>query len=106
MFTNFEEHAANSMLGHPDSPPRTDGRLYFSHDWERTLYGLALAMAKEGHFEWEMFRQQLIQTIAEWEQGPCEGQPNWRYYECYLHAFEKVLGKHGILSAKELASSG
>ncbi|WP_439892952.1 nitrile hydratase accessory protein (plasmid) [Ralstonia sp. 25C] len=105
MFTNFEEHAANSMLGQPDSPPRSDGRLYFSHDWERTLYGLALAMAKEGHFEWEAFRQRLIQIIAEWEQGPCDGQPSWQYYECYLLAFEKVLAEHGILNRADPAVS-
>ncbi|MGF6999643.1 nitrile hydratase accessory protein [Paraburkholderia sp. GAS32] len=102
MFTNFEEYAANSMLGHPDSPPRSDGKLYFSRAWERKIYGLAMAMAKEGHFEWEAFRQNLIETIAGWERAPCEGQPNWQYYECYLKAFEKVLSEHGILDVAEL----
>lgn len=99
MFSNFEEFAANSMLGHPDSPPRGDGRLHFSHDWERTIYGMAMAMAKEGHFEWEDFRGHLIDTIAAWERGACDGQPNWHYYECYLAAFQKILVERGILDA-------
>jgi nitrile hydratase subunit beta len=51
MFTRFEEYAATQMLGQPDSPPRSEGKLFFSEDWQRTVFGLALALPKEGHFE-------------------------------------------------------
>ena len=102
MFTRFEEHAACSMQGQPDAPPRAQGRLLFHRDWERQLYGLAMAVAKEGHFEWESFRQELISAIAAWEQGGCEGQPRWDYYERYLEALVAVLQQHGVLNADEL----
>jgi len=46
MFTNFEEYAATQMLGQPDSPPRSSGKLYFSEDWQRTLFGMAMALSK------------------------------------------------------------
>lgn len=102
MFTRFEEFAANSMLGHKDSPPRAQGRLYFSQDWQRSVYGLALALSKAGHFEWEAFRQKLICSISTWEQMPCANQPPWDYYERYLEALIKVLQEHSLLDIDEL----
>jgi len=102
MFTRFEEFAANSMLGHKDSPPRSQGRLHFTQDWQRSLYGLALALSKAGHFEWEAFRQNLIGSISTWEQLPCDNQPPWDYYERYLEALIKVLQQHSLLGTGEL----
>ena len=52
MFTRFEEYAATQMLGQPDSPPRSEGKLFFREEWQRTVFGMALALSKEGHFEW------------------------------------------------------
>ena len=69
MFTRFEEYAATQMLGQPDSPPRSGGKLFFSEKWQRTVFGMALALSKEGHFEWEHFRQQLMSAIATWEKA-------------------------------------
>jgi nitrile hydratase accessory protein len=102
MFTRFEEYAASSMLGHPDSPPRLQGKLLFSKEWEREVFGLALA--KAGCFEWEDFRQNLIESIAEWENAPCDGQPRWDYYERFFVALMKTLKVSGLLSAAEFAT--
>jgi nitrile hydratase accessory protein len=105
MFTRFEEYAAAQMLGQPDSPPRSQGKLYFSQDWQRTVYGLAMALSKEGYFEWEDFRQGLISAIAAWETDACGGsQTPWDYYECYTNALVGVLKKQGLLSPQELES--
>ncbi|XUW93339.1 nitrile hydratase accessory protein (plasmid) [Burkholderia sp. M6-3] len=103
MFTRFEEYAAASMLGADDSPPRLDGKLFFSNRWERDVFGLALSLSKAGYFEWEDFRQSLIKAIAHWESGPCEGQPRWDYYERFLEALLDVVGSSGVLSRDELA---
>lgn len=102
MFTRFEEFAANSMLGQKDSPPRAQGRLHFTQDWQRSLYGLALALSKAGHFEWEAFRQNLMASISTWEQLPCSHQQPWDYYERYLEALIKVLQEHSLLDINEL----
>jgi nitrile hydratase accessory protein len=105
MFTSFEEYAAAQMLGHPDSPPRSQGKLFFSEDWQRTVYGLAMALAKAGYFEWEDFRQQLIASIAAWEAGACGGnQTPWDYYACYTTALQQVLEQNGVLQSGELDS--
>jgi nitrile hydratase accessory protein len=102
MFTRFEEFAANSMLGHIDSPPRSQGRLHFTQDWQRSVYGLALALSKAGYFEWESFRQNLIGSISTWEQLSCDNQPPWDYYDRYLEALIKVLQQHSLLDKDEL----
>jgi nitrile hydratase accessory protein len=102
MFTHFEEYAATQMLGQPDSPPRSDGKLYFSEEWQRKIFGMALALSKEGHFEWEDFRQKLISSIAEWERDACGGQTTWDYYDRYTLALISVLEQYGVLQAGEL----
>jgi nitrile hydratase accessory protein len=102
MFTRFEEFAAAQMLGQPDSPPRSLGKLHFSEDWQRKLFGLTLAVSKEGHFEWEDFRKNLIRSIADWEQLDCKDQPSWDYYERFLLALVQVLEQHQVLSPGEI----
>lgn len=102
MFTRFEEFAATQMLGQPDSPPRSQGKLHFDHEWQRKLFGMALAVAKEGHFEWEDFRQQLIRSIGDWEQLDCGAQPPWDYYERFLEALTRALHLHQLASKSEI----
>jgi nitrile hydratase accessory protein len=102
MFTRFEEYAASAMLGHTDSPPHSQGKLYFSEAWQRKLFGLTLAVSKEGHYEWEEFRKNLIQSIGEWEEMDCKKQPPWDYYERFLLAFVQVLEQQGVLTATEI----
>lgn len=104
MFTRFEEFAAAQMLGQPDSPPHKQGRLHFEGDWQRTLFGLTLAMSKAGHFEWETFRQELIRSIGEWEGLDCGDQPPWDYYERFLEALLSVLEQQGLVLPSDLAA--
>ncbi|WP_042260093.1 nitrile hydratase accessory protein [Paraburkholderia heleia] len=103
MFTRFEEYAAASMLGHADSPPRVEGKLLFTNRWERDVFGLALSLAKAGCFEWEDFRQCLIEAIGRWEALECAHQPRWDYYERFFEALLKVIGASGTLDPAELA---
>jgi nitrile hydratase subunit beta len=102
MFTRFEEYAATQMLGQPDSPPRSEGKLFFNEAWQRTVFGMALALSKEGHFEWEDFRQHLIARIAAWEEEACDSKATWDYYECYAMALIAMLEQCGILEPGEL----
>ena len=105
MQTCFEHFAATSMLGCEDAPPRSNGGLAFGRDWERRAFGLALALAKDGHFEWEDFRQALIASIARWEGSHAADDPTWDYYQCWLEALVGVLGEVGLVSTDELRAS-
>jgi nitrile hydratase accessory protein len=107
MFTRFEEYAASSMLGAPDSPPRMQGKLLFDEAWQRSVFGMALSLSKAGYFEWEDFRVNLIESIAEWERDRadgCAGQPNWDYYERFRIALMRTLSASGVLDPSELAA--
>ena len=104
MFTSFEEFATASMVGSADSPPRHDGKLFFTNRWERDVFGLALSLSKAGCFDWEDFRQCLIASIGRWETeaAECANQPRWDYYERFLEALLSVIESSGTLSAAEL----
>jgi nitrile hydratase accessory protein len=102
MQTSFEHFAATSMLGCKDAPPRNNGALAFSSEWERRAFGLALALSKDGHYEWEDFRQALIAHIARWEATHEIDDPSWQYYQRWLSALESVLDQSGLVPPEML----
>lgn len=104
MQTCFEHFAATSMLGCEDAPPRANGALAFSRPWERRAFGLALALAKEGYFEWEDFRQALIASIDGWERSHAQDDPSWDYYQRWLDALLHVVERAGLLDPSALDS--
>ncbi|ODR92333.1 MULTISPECIES: nitrile hydratase accessory protein [Rhizobiaceae] len=102
MLTQFEHFAVTEMLGQPDSPPRANGTLCFGSDWERTSFGIALALAKEGYFEWDYFRDELIASIKRWEDEHPADYSSWNYYDQFLTALESAVVKTNLLTASEL----
>lgn len=100
MLTRFEHFAVTEMLGADDSPPRQNGALCFSHDWERSAFGMALALARAGHFEWEDFRLNLIDEINRWENAHALDDPSWNYYEQFLAALERTVAQAGLLDGQ------
>ena len=104
MQTRFEQFAVTSMLGSGDSPPRLNGKLCFSQAWERQAFGVALALSKTGHFDWEDFRQKLIAAIGEWEDTHSLDDPSWSYYERWLTALERLLIEEKLVTAEDLAA--
>ncbi len=105
MLTRFEHFAVTEMMGGPDTPPRANGSLCFSHEWERSAFGMALALAKQGYFEWDDFRDALIGEIKTWEEAHPDDRSSWNYYECWLSALERAVLKTGILGAQDLAEA-
>ena len=104
MQSQFEHFAVTSMMGAPDRPPRADGALQFAHQWERTAFGVALALSRDGHFEWEDFRQRLIATIGDWEGHHGIDDPSWNYYDQWLDALEASVVAAGLASPEEIAA--
>lgn len=97
MQIRFEHFAVTEMMGEPDSPPRANGTLCFTSEWERTAFGMALSLAKDGHFEWDDFRDELIAEIAAWEAAHPVDRSDWDYYERFLTALEKAVAKCGLV---------
>jgi nitrile hydratase accessory protein len=103
MQSRYEHFAVTSMMGSPDRPPRTEGALQFSHQWERTAFGVALALSRDGHFEWEDFRQHLIAAIGDWEGSHEINDPSWNYYDQWLNALEALVVAAGLARPDEIA---
>ena len=102
MLTRFEHFAVTSMMGAEDHPPYTNGSLCFGEEWERTAFGVAMALARAGHFEWEDFRQRLIAEIADWEASHALDDPSWSYYNCWYRALESLVVDTGLTTDAEL----
>jgi nitrile hydratase accessory protein len=104
MQTRFEHFALASMLGQGEAPPRLDGKLCFPQQWQRQVFGVALALSKAGYFDWEDFRLKLIATIGEWEDSHRLDDPSWSYYERWLTALERLLVEQGLIAAEDLVA--
>ncbi|HWO10990.1 MAG TPA: nitrile hydratase accessory protein [Polyangiaceae bacterium] len=104
MQTCFEHFAATSLLGSEEAPPRDNGALCFSHAWERRAFGLALALSKEGYFEWEQFREALIDSISRWEREHELDDPSWSYYHRWLDALMTVMARSGLVDRAQLGA--
>ena len=102
MLTQFEHFAMASMMGSEESPPRANGTLCFANEWERSAFGMALALAKQGYFEWDDFRDELIASIRKWEENHALDDASWDYYEHWLAALEGAVIKAGIANPSEL----
>jgi nitrile hydratase accessory protein len=84
----------------PSALPRKNGELVFEDVWEGRVFGLATAMHEGRHFEWDEFRDRLIEEIAHADR---EGEES-SYYERWLDAFERLLVERGLLSRDEVAA--
>jgi nitrile hydratase accessory protein len=80
--------------------PRKNGELVFEDAWEGRVFGLATAMHEGRRFEWNEFRDRLIEEIAHADRDGDESS----YYERWLDAFERLLIEKGLLSRDELAA--
>jgi nitrile hydratase accessory protein len=78
--------------------PRKNGELVFEAPWQGRVFAMAVALSEQGLFPWEEFRQALIVEVAAAEARCGE----FRYYEAWLAAFEKVLIGRRIVSPSEV----
>ena len=92
------------MVGSAEAPPRSNEELLFQRLWQGRAFGMAIALSKKGHYEWEEFRQGLIASIAEWEAEHCKDDPDWNYYERWLLALGNMVLETRLLSREEIES--
>lgn len=102
MYIHFEEFAVSSLTGTAVSPPKSNGKLNFDADWTQTAFAIAIELAKQGYFEWEEFRQGMIEAIAAWESSHDREDPSWSYYNCWTEVLERLVLASGVLSPSEL----
>ena len=86
----------------PISPPRRNGEIVFDTLWQSRLFGLTMALYESGAFAWEDFRDRLIAAIAAWERTSGGGE--YRYWDCWLEAFERLVDEKGLCTASALSA--
>jgi nitrile hydratase accessory protein len=87
-----------SRMDGPAALPRRNGELVFEEPWQGRVFGMAVALHEQGAYEWEEFRQTLIDRIAAAER---RGWP-FVYYEIWLETFESLLSAKGLVTRDEL----
>jgi nitrile hydratase accessory protein len=81
----------------PVAPPRRTGELVFDALWESRVFGMTMTLYERGAFAWDEFRERLIAAIAAWERAhPGGDAASYRYWDCWLAAFESLLAEKGL----------
>ena len=98
MFEGPDRQVAD--MGGPAALPRKNGELVFDEAWEGRVFGMATAMHNARLFEWDEFRDRLIEEIGAADRQGIESD----YYERWIDAFERLLVEKGMLSREELTA--
>jgi len=77
VYSDSKNMPATQMLGQPDSPPRSEGKLLFSEDGNARCLVWRWRYPKRAISNGEDFRHKLIHAIAAWEKQACTGQSAW-----------------------------
>jgi len=85
----------------PVAPLRRNGELVFEAPWESRAFGIAVALCEAGTYEWEEFRQYLIEEIRRWDREHPDGTA-YQYYERWLAALERLLADKGLCQRAQL----
>ncbi|XOV90237.1 MAG: nitrile hydratase accessory protein [Pseudomonadota bacterium] len=83
------------------APPMVNGELTFDAPWEGRVFGMARALCEAGLFEWDEFRESLIDEIGNWEQAH-QGHEAYDYYERFSCALTNLLAQKGVVAPAEL----
>lgn len=86
----------------PEAPPRANGELVFTAPWESRSFAMTLALADQGVFTLDDFREHLIAAIATWEAANDEDEP-YHYYERWQEALESIVRQSELVSDSALA---
>ena len=86
----------------PAAPPRSNGELVFQAPWESRIFGLTLALHAQGRFEWDEFRECLIEAIARAERELASDE-RYAYYVCWFEALENLLAARSLCAPEALA---
>ena len=84
-----------SNMNNIEALPRKSGELVFHDNWEKRIFAMVVALYQQGHFEWDEFKDLLIEQIR--LSGETPEQPNLAkpgYYEFWIKNLEKLLERN------------
>lgn len=79
----------------------------FSAPWEVRAFAIAIKLAEAGLFNWDEFRQRLIEEVgrSDASQSAHSAESADHYYEHFLRALQRVVDEKGI-AASNVVSEG
>ena len=80
----------------PLSPPRRNGEIVFDALWESRVFGMTMTLYERGAFAWDEFRNRLIEEIAAWDRAHHPNGAQYRYWDCWLAAFERLVADKAL----------
>ncbi|MEZ5559504.1 MAG: nitrile hydratase accessory protein [Pseudomonadales bacterium] len=83
----------------PLAPPMANGEVLFEAPWQGRVFGMARALCEAGLYTWDEFRAELIREIAHWDREPAG---EYRYYDHFQRALERLLARKGMLADAQL----
>lgn len=83
------------------APPMANGEVVFEAPWQSRAFGMARALCEQGLYDWDEFRERLIDAIEAWEARHDAGD-DYAYFDCFLSALTTLLEAKGICDSGEL----
>lgn len=84
------------------APPMANGELVFDAPWQGRVFGMARSLCEQGLYEWDEFREQLIEEIEAWDRAH-EPEDEYHYYDHFLNALLNLLENKDVDIAGDLA---
>lgn len=82
------------------SPPSANGELVFAAPWESRSFGMARVLCEAGLYQWDDFREFLIEEIDGWQRQNATAE--YHYYDRFLCALQKLLVAREICTQQEI----
>jgi nitrile hydratase accessory protein len=95
-----EMNDEDMLLTEAITPPMANGEVIFDEPWQSRIFGMARVLCEQGQFEWNEFRDCLINRISQWEDLG-KDEP-YLYFDHFLAALTDVVAAKGICPDEEL----
>lgn len=99
---NERQTRVEQLCGDRSALPKNQERLVFDEPWQGRAFGLALALAEQGSYQWEEFRTSLISHIGAWDRTHAADDPDWHYYQHWLASLEKLAMDKALITEETL----
>jgi len=93
----MSEEADIMPLTREIAPPMANGEVVFEAPWQSRVFGMARALCEQGLYDWDEFRQRLIDEVAGHERDE-----EYRYFDHFLAALTRLLDDKQVCSVDEV----
>ena len=84
------------------APPMANGDIVFEAPWQSRVFGMARALCEAGLYEWDDFRERLIDEISRHDEAAAVAGSGYAYFDHFLSAFEQLLADRQLCDGDEL----